>query len=145
GGVGGAEPRGSPLSRFLPNAVPVSSESRTTPPSHRWHPGLADGAAPVQGVKDGNPIRAAHRGLAVDREGLRLELGRSSADRRITVAPVIAAPGEKPHYLAIAAHLQSVTIVLDLVHPIRPGRRLGGTGGNAGLDEAVGTERDHAF
>jgi hypothetical protein len=41
-----------------------------------------------------------------------------------------AAAGEQPHGVAGAADDQPISVVLDLVHPARPGWRLGGTRGN---------------
>jgi hypothetical protein len=38
---------------------------------------------------------------------------------------------------------QEVTVMLDLVHPIRTGWRLGSTGRHAGVDEAVGANNEH--
>jgi hypothetical protein len=52
----------------------------------------------------------------------------------------MAAAREKAHRLAIAANDQPVSVMLDLVHPVRAGRRLGSTGRNAGVDEAIGTD-----
>jgi hypothetical protein len=48
-------------------------------------------------------------------------------------------------HLAIAAHDQPVSVVLDFVHPIGPGRWSVGNGRNAGLDEAgrENAPRDH--
>jgi len=42
--------------------------------------------------------------------------------------------------LAIPAHDQPITLVIDLVHPIGAGWRLGGTGRDAGIDEAIGAD-----
>ena len=42
-------------------------------------------------------------------------------------------------------HLQPVTVMLDLVDPTGTGGRLGGTGGDAGLDEPAGANRNHAL
>ena len=58
----------------------------------------------------------------------------------IALGPVVAAAGEQAHWLALAADDQPVAVVLDLVHPIGPGRRLGGASRDAGLDEAVGAD-----
>jgi hypothetical protein len=48
-----------------------------------------------------------------------------------------------PHDVALAADLQPIAVVLDLVHPIGPGGRFGGAGRDAGWDEA-GRERHGA-
>jgi hypothetical protein len=62
---------------------------------------------------------------------------------RLAIGPIIAAAGEEPHRLAVPAHDQPVTVVLDLVHPIGAGWRLGSTGRDAGVDEAVGANNEH--
>jgi hypothetical protein len=45
-------------------------------------------------VEDGNPVRAAHRGLAIEHERARPELRSRPRDRRIAVAPVVTPSGE---------------------------------------------------
>jgi hypothetical protein len=50
--------------------------------------------------------------------------------------PAIRAGCEQPHRIDVAAHLKAVAVVLDLVHPIRTGRRLGGARRYAGWDES---------
>jgi hypothetical protein len=65
------------------------------------------------------------------------QLGRHRGDRRTAIGPVKAAAGEQPHGLALPAHDQAVSIVLDLVHPVGPGGRLGS---DAGLDKAIGAD-----
>ena len=72
------------------------------------------------------------------------QLGGSRGNRRIPVGPVVASPGEQPHRLAVAADDQSIAVVLDLMHPAGGGGRLGGKGGDAGVNEPVGTNRNHA-
>jgi hypothetical protein len=61
-------------------------------------------------------------------------------DKSIPATPVVAAPREQPHRIAVAPHLQPVAVVLDLVHPVGPSGRLRGARGNAGLDEPTGTD-----
>lgn len=93
---------------------------------------LADGAVAVKRVEDGDPVRAADNRLAIERERRRAELHRRRNDPRIAGRPVEAAPCEEPHAVAFAADLQAVTIMLDLVSPVGPGRRLGGASWDAG-------------
>jgi hypothetical protein len=71
----------------------------------------------------------------------------AAGDRGIAVCPVVAAAGEQAHGSAVATHDQPIAVVLDLVHPVGPGRRLGGKGRDAGIDEAVGTDAagDHGI
>jgi hypothetical protein len=44
---------------------------------------------------------------------------------------------------AVLAHDQPMAVVLDLMHPVGPGWRLGGQGRNAGVDEAVDAAHCH--
>jgi hypothetical protein len=65
--------------------------------------GLSDGAASVERIENGDPVRPAHSGLAVNRERLGSQLRRGTSDRRIAIGPVITAPGKQPHGLTLAA------------------------------------------
>jgi hypothetical protein len=86
-------------------------------------------------------IGAGDHRLAVQGERPRLQLGRGRSDGGIAVGPVIAAAGEQPHPLAVPANDQPVSVMLDLVHPVRARGRLGGAGWDAGVDEAIGADR----
>jgi hypothetical protein len=94
---------------------------------------LAGLVAAMQGVEDGNTVMPDHNRLAVQRERLGPQLGGGRGNRRIPIGPVIAAPGEEPHSLAVPAHDQPIAVVFGLVNPARPGRRLGNAGRNADL------------
>jgi hypothetical protein len=76
-----------------------------------------------------NTATPAHRRLAVDRERFGPQLRRGARDRRVSIGPIIAPPGKQAHHLADTADDQPVTVVLDLVDPAGPGRRLGGARG----------------
>jgi hypothetical protein len=52
------------------------------------------------------------------------------------IAMLVVALREQPHARGIAAGEHAVAVVLDLVNPLMTGRRLVGTGWEAGLDEA---------
>jgi hypothetical protein len=52
--------------------------------------------------------------------------------------PVETAPGKEAHVFAVAAHLQAVTVVLDLVDPVGTGGHLVGERRDAGQDEVPG-------
>jgi hypothetical protein len=67
----------------------------------------------------GKPV--ADLAKQVDRERPAPKL-RRPCDRRIALAPVVAASGEQAHGVAVAAHDQPVSIMLDLVHPVGPRR-----------------------
>jgi hypothetical protein len=57
--------------------------------------GLGDGATTVERVEDRDTIRTAYHGLSVEGEGPGAQQHRGDYDRRVTAAPVIAAPGEQ--------------------------------------------------
>jgi hypothetical protein len=63
---------------------------------------------------------------------------RSPRDRRITVAPVVAAAGVQADILAVAAHDQAIAVVLDLVDPVRPRGRPRGADRDARFHETFG-------
>jgi hypothetical protein len=64
---------------------------------------------------------------------------RGDGDRRVAGAPVVTVAREQPHRVALPPDLEAIAVVLDLVHPIGAGRRLGGARRDAGQDEPVGT------
>jgi hypothetical protein len=51
----------------------------------------------------------------------------------------MAVASEQPNADRVPARHQAITVVLDLVNPVRPGRRVLGGGGQARLDETSGT------
>jgi hypothetical protein len=59
--------------------------------------GLANGAAPVQRVEDGDAIRSAYDCLAIESERSGAQQGRGDGNRRVAAGPVVAAPREEPH------------------------------------------------
>jgi hypothetical protein len=139
--------------RHFPGAPPASSCGRPVAcpegPRRQFEQiegvqhGLADSAAAVQRVEDGDAIRTADHRLAIDRERPGAELRRGDGNCGVAPAPVVAAPREEPHGIAFPADLQPVTVVFDLVDPIGPARRLGGEGGDAGSNEPVGARGSH--
>jgi hypothetical protein len=50
----------------------------------------------------------------------------------------MAVASEQPNADRVPARHQAITVVLDLVNPVRPGRRVLGGGGQARLDETSG-------
>ena len=67
--------------------------------------------------------------LAVDREALRFDALGGSRNRRQSRGPVISVAAVDPHRRAVPADDEPISVVLDLMHPIRTGRchnRLGG-------------------
>jgi hypothetical protein len=85
---------------------------------------LADGAVAVQRVEDRDAVRAAYDRLVVQGERADAQLHGGDDDRRVPTAPVVAAPGEQAHSVAIAVDLQPVAVVLVLVNRVRAGGRL---------------------
>jgi hypothetical protein len=72
-----------------------------------------------------------------------LILAAALAIRWIAARPVVAAAGEQAHRLAVPTDDQPITIVLDLMDPAVPGRRLGSEDRNAGIDKAIGANNEH--
>jgi hypothetical protein len=69
-----------------------------------------------------------------------LAAGRS--DGRIALRPVIAAAGEQPHSLALAAYDQPIAVVFDLMHPVGPeGGLAARVGMQASMKPSVRTRR----
>jgi hypothetical protein len=66
--------------------------------------GIADGAAPVEGVEDGDPVRVTD-GLTVERERQRAELYRGHNDRRIPAALIVVTSREQAHRVAVSLDL----------------------------------------
>ena len=71
--------------------------------------------------------------LSIDQAGAYLVVVQGLGHQRIALRPVIAALGDEPDAHGIAAGHQPVAIVLDLMHPARPGWRLLTRGWQAGL------------
>ena len=58
-------------------------------------------------------------------------LERGLHDPRIPIGPVVAAPGNQPHAVAIALQPEAVAVVLHLLEPLRADRDDGRSGGEA--------------
>jgi CheY-like chemotaxis protein len=69
------------------------------------------------------PILVAADGLTIDEAGPNPEVVHGLYDQGEPVGPVIAASGDEPDAHGIAARHQPVAVVLDLMNPVRPGRR----------------------
>jgi hypothetical protein len=98
--LSGWERKSSPLSSRRSNAFRMAA--RTVP----WRCKVSKIATPSLPQTTASPFRVNDCALILS---------------RIAFRPVIAAAGEQAHGLAVAADDQSVAIMLDLVHPIRPG------------------------
>jgi hypothetical protein len=64
--------------------------------------------------------------------------GHGITDQRESVRPLVAATGEQPDPVVPLARDRAVAVVLDLVNPVTPDRRLVRPGGDARLNEARG-------
>jgi hypothetical protein len=53
------------------------------------------------------------------------------ADPWEAIGPIVAAPGDQPHAVAITLDANAETVLLDLVKPLRPGGNLGSLGRNS--------------
>ena len=89
--------------------------------------------ARVQRVEIGNAVDAEHHRLAIDDELLDPVLQRRFHDPRIAIGPVVPVARDQAHTIAVALHAQPVTVVFDLVEPIRGMRNLGAASGDAKL------------
>ena len=63
-------------------------------------------------------VRAAHHGLAVERERPGAQQRGGDGNRWIAAAPVVAAPSEQPHGVTVAADLQPIAVVLSWTQPV---------------------------
>jgi hypothetical protein len=76
------------------------------------------------------PLEIGHAGvvtadrLAVEHGRARPQLGGSGGDQRISVGPIVAAAREQPDAIADLSDDQPVTVMLDLVNPLRTDGRL---------------------
>jgi len=80
--------------------------------------------AAVQLVEDRQSLGVAPHRLAVDRRRFRPQGRHGRADAGLSVGPVKASAGEQVHPIVPLAGDQAVAVVLDLVNPLRPDRRL---------------------
>jgi hypothetical protein len=66
-----------------------------------------------------NAVDAENDRLAIDDELLLAVLERGFDNPRIAVRPIVPVAGNQPHAIAVALDAQPVTVVLDLVEPVR--------------------------
>jgi hypothetical protein len=96
---------------------------------------VASRVPPVERFEHCDAILATDHRLAVQGERSRLQLCSDTGDPGIAIGPIMAAAGEQAHCGAVSAHHQPVAVVLDLVHPVRSGRRGHGARRNAWRNE----------
>jgi hypothetical protein len=95
-------------------------------------PGLVPAMA--EQLKGGQPSLIAAHHLAIDQAGPHLEVVHRLDHEREAVRPVIASPGDQPDAHGVASGHQPIAVVLDLIHPARPGWRSLARGWQAGFD-----------
>jgi hypothetical protein len=80
--------------------------------------------AGMQRVEIRDAIDAKDDGLTVDDELLHPVLQRGLDDPRVTLGPIVAIPSYQPHPVAVAMNEQPISIISQLVNPIRTRRTL---------------------
>jgi hypothetical protein len=86
-------------------------------------------------IEHGEAVLVADYGLTVDQAGLHRQLGHRSHDLREPAGEVVALAREQPHAAVSAPSHDPEAVVLDLVKPASPSRRLLRWAGKTGLDE----------
>jgi len=84
-------------------------------------------------VEDGEPVVLADYANTIEQERTDAELLNTFHDTREAMGPICAAPRVDPHAIARPAHHEAIAVVLDLMNPVRAGRRsVGGGDGKQG-------------
>jgi len=83
-----------------------------------------------------NAVDAENDRLAIDDELLLAVLERGFDNPRIAVRPIVPVAGNQPHAIAAALDAQPVTVILDLVEPVR---------GRWNFGAASGIQKSNAF
>ena len=81
-------------------------------------------------------VFTAHDGLAIDHDRAHRKGVQRLNDAREAVHPIEAATSVEPYPIVAAPGDQAVSVVLDLVHPLRPALAPVGCGRKARCDEA---------
>ena len=93
-------------------------------------------AAAAQEAEHGKTLLIAHYRLAVDQTRPNLEVVDGLHHKGVAGCPVVAPAGNQPNADRVPSGQEPEAIVLNLVYPVRPCRRLWGGGGQAGLNKA---------
>ena len=93
-----------------------------------------------EGIEVGDAVLVLDHHLAIDQGGLAGQPGAGLDHPPIGARPVIAVAGEGADLAAIDDDQGAIAVILDLVNPALPGRRLRDEGREFRLDEA---ERGH--
>jgi hypothetical protein len=75
----------------------------------------------VKLIEVGKTVVVADDSLTIDDDRAHLEPGHGLDDQREAMAPVVPAPRVGPHAIAITPDDQPISVVLDLMDPLRPG------------------------
>jgi hypothetical protein len=73
----------------------------------------------MQGVEIGDAVDAEDYNLAVDDELLDPVLERGFHDPWVSPGPVVPVARDQAHTIAVALHAQPVTVIFNLVEPVR--------------------------
>jgi hypothetical protein len=82
-----------------------------------------------QCVEIGDAVQAQDDGLAIDDKPLDAVLQRGLDNPRISLRPVLAAPGDQAHSVAVPLDPEPKAVILDFVEPFRAAWDLGAAGG----------------
>src|ERR1700732_1923400 len=85
-------------------------------------------------------VFTAHDGLAIDHDRAHRKGVQRLNDARVAVHPIEAAASVAPYPIVAAPGDQAVSVVLDLVHPLRPALASVGCGRKARCDESPAAE-----
>ena len=129
-----------PASPCAPQWAPGAGPCRPTPPGRKRTGTLGARSAGGGAVGTSPALSVATHHLAVDQAGPHLEVVYGLDHQREAVRPVIAPPGNQADANGIATGHQPVAVVLDLVNPTGPRRRMVGGGWQARLYEGGSTQ-----
>jgi hypothetical protein len=100
------------------------------------HERVAVLVTPPQFLEDRQTVSITRHRLAVDDAGAHRQRRHGLDDQRIARGEVGAVPGQETNAGSATAGEQPEPVMLDLVEPVRSGRRAISQGGKAELDEA---------
>ncbi|OWK24755.1 hypothetical protein AJ87_18690 [Rhizobium yanglingense] len=89
-----------------------------------WQSAAAPAKRLLQRAEVRPPFLVEHDGLAVEDGRGDIEFARGGNDGRKSIGPVVAAAGDGTHASMIDMDCQPIAVELDLVEPLRSGRRL---------------------
>ena len=119
--------------------VSIGSRRKSSPSSSSrskaQRTAAALGRLPADQVEHRKAVLVGDDRLAVDEAGACRQRRDRRGGQREAPGEIMAVPSEEPHAGSVAPRHDAEAVMLDLVNPIPPGRRLIGTAGQAWLDE----------